>query len=107
MDESAFLDSLAKKLKVVRARGLATQMEIEAKTGVDQGTISKALNGKRTRVNDRLRALDNYANMLIGEMVLSQAVSQAAREFLVFGSEAELVASIQHSAWLVSGRVPR
>jgi transcriptional regulator with XRE-family HTH domain len=107
MDESAFLDALAKKLKVVRARGLATQIEIQAQTGVDQGTISKVLNGKRKRVNNRLRTLDQYANMLIGEVTLSPAVSEAAREFLAFGSEAELVASIQHCARLVSARIPR
>lgn len=106
MDDSAFLDALAKKLKAVRSRGLATQLELEAYTSVDQGTISKVLNGKRRRVNDRLRALDQYANMLLGEIVISPGVSQAAREFLAFGSEAELVASIQHCARLVSGRVP-
>lgn len=32
----------------------------EAQTGVDQGTISKVLNGKRRRANDRLRILDQY-----------------------------------------------
>jgi transcriptional regulator with XRE-family HTH domain len=104
MDESAFLEALAKKLKSVRTRQLATQAEIEAETGVDQGTISKVLNGKRRRVNDRLRALDVYANMLIGEVVLSPAVTDAAREFLAFGSEVELVDSIRHCTKLVSHR---
>ena len=105
MDESAFLLALAKKLKVVRLRGLATQTEIEAKVGVDQGTISKVINGKRRRVNDRLRALDQYANMLLGETTLSPQISEAAREFLAFGSEAELVDSIRLCTRLVAHRL--
>lgn len=105
MDESTFLLELAKKLKAVRSRGLATQTEIEAKVGVDQGTISKVLNGKRRRVNDRLRALDQYANMLLGEVTLSPQVSEAAREFLAFGTEAELIDSIRHCTKLVAHRV--
>src|SRR5687768_15942545 len=104
MDESIFLEALAKKLKLVRARSLATQDQIEAQTGIDQGTISKVMNGKRRRVNDRLRLLDNYANILLGNVTLSPAVSEAAREFLVFGSESDLVASIRHCARLVSQR---
>lgn len=104
MDESAFLTALAKKLRVVRSRGLATQIEIEATTGVDQGTISKVLNGKRRRVNARIRALDQYANILLSEIALSPAVSEAARDFLAFGSEAELIDSIRHCARLVSHR---
>lgn len=104
MDESVFLDELAKKLKVVRSRGLATQIEIEAQTGVDQGTISKVLNGKRRRANNRLRALDQYANMLLGDMTISPQVGEAALEFLAFGSEAELIDSIRHCTRLVAHR---
>lgn len=105
MDDSAFLEQLAQKLKLIRARRLATQAQIEASTGVDQGTISKALNGKRRRVNERLQILDKYANMLVRKDELPPAVSHAAREFLIFGSEAELVASIEHCARLVSRRM--
>jgi len=105
MDDSTFLEQLARKLKLVRARRLATQVDIEASTGVDQGTISKVLNGKRRRANDRVRALDKYANMLLKEDTLPLAVSHAAREFLIFGNEAELVASIEHCARLVSRRL--
>jgi transcriptional regulator with XRE-family HTH domain len=105
MDDPMFLDDLGKKLKLVRARGLATQAQIEKNTGVDQGTISKVLNGKRRRVNARIRTLDRYANMLLGKVTLPPAVTQAAREFLVFGSEAELVASIHHCARLVAHRL--
>ena len=105
MDESTFLLELAKKLKAVCSRGLATQTEIEARTGVDQGTISKVLNGKRRRVNDRLRALDQYANILLEGVTLSPQVSEAAREFLAFGSEAELIDSIRHCTRLVAHRI--
>ncbi|MDP4540344.1 helix-turn-helix transcriptional regulator [Qipengyuania sp. DY56-A-20] len=105
MDDSAFLLELAIKLKAVRSRGLATQTAIEARTGIDQGTISKVLNGKRKRVNDRLRALDKYANILLEDVTLSPQVTEAAREFLTFGSEAELVDSIRHCTRLVAHRI--
>lgn len=104
MDESTFLLELAKKLKAVRSRGLATQTQMEGEVGVDQGTISKVLNGKRRRVNDRLRSLDQYANMLLGEVTLSPQVSEAAREFLAFGTEAELIETIRHCTKLVAHR---
>ena len=105
MDESAFLEALAKKLKLVREQGLATQTQLEEQTGIHQETISKVLNGKRRRVNERIRTLDRYANMLLGEVDLSPAVSDAAREFLAFGSEAELVDSIRHCTRLVAHRL--
>jgi transcriptional regulator with XRE-family HTH domain len=105
MDEAAFLKSLAQKLKLVRERGLATQADIEVQTGVHQETISKVLNGKRRRVNERILVLDRYANMLIGEVILSPTVSDAAREFLAFGSEEELVDSIRHCTRLVAHRL--
>jgi transcriptional regulator with XRE-family HTH domain len=100
-----FFGAIGPEAKAIRARRLATQAQIEASTGVDQGTISKALNGKRRRVNERLQILDKYADMLIGKDELPPAVSHAAREFLIFGSEAELVASIEHCARLVSRRL--
>lgn len=104
MDESAFLLELARKLKAVRLRGLATQVEITERTGVDQGTISRVMNGKRRRINERLRALDRYVDMLLGEVALSPQVSDAAREFLAFGTEAELIDSIRHCTKLVAHR---
>jgi transcriptional regulator with XRE-family HTH domain len=105
MDDSAFLEQLTKKLRAVSKRGLSTQLEIEAKTGVDQGTISKALNGKRRRANERLRKLDEYANILLSNSELPPAISKAAQEFLIFGSQAELIATIDHGARLLSGRL--
>ena len=105
MDDSAFLEQLTEKLRAVRKRGLSTQLEIETKTGVDQGTISKVLNGKRRRANERLRKLDHYANILLSSNELPPAVSKAAQEFLMFGSQAELIATIDHGARLLSGRL--
>ncbi|MEO7691187.1 MAG: helix-turn-helix transcriptional regulator [Sphingomonas sp.] len=105
MDDTAFLRQLSEKLRIVRKRGLSTQAEIKAKTGVDQGTISKVLNGKRRRANDRIRKLDDYANILLLKNELPPAVSKAAQEFLIFGSQAELIATIDHGARLLSGRL--
>ncbi len=107
MDESAFLAALAVKLKIVRSRGLATQTEIQERIGVDQATISKVLNGKRRRANERLHALDRYTNILLGEVSLSPQISEAAREFLAFGSETELVDTIRHCTRLVAHRAHR
>ena len=96
------LDDLAEKLRVVKARRLATQASISAATGVDQATISRVLNGQRRRVTPRLAALDEYANILLRGDSLSPNVQEAAKSFLVRGgTEAELIASIEHSAALV------
>lgn len=105
MEDAAFLEALAKKLKVVRARHLATQSEIERRTGVHQETISKVINGKRRRVSPALRVLNDYADMLITTSSLPPVVTEAAREFLAFGTEAELVDSIRHCTRLVTHRL--
>jgi hypothetical protein len=105
MDDSAFLDQLTKKLKTIHRLGLSTQIDIEAKTGVIQSTVSKVMNGRRRRVNGQIRRLDEYANMLLENRDLPAAVSKAAQEFLMFGSQAELIATIDHGARLLSGRL--
>lgn len=108
MDDRTFLSHLAAKLELVRSKGLATQLELEAKTGVDQAVISRVFHRKRRRVTEKLRRLDRYADMLIGHAELSASVSDAAMEFLAFGSEDELVATIQLGTRLVSqGRLSR
>lgn len=99
------LDDLADKLRTVKNRGLATQVELMAATGVDQGTISRVLNGRRRRMTGSLIRLDQYVNMLIRDEDLSKEVEDAARRFLVRGTEAELIASIEHSAKLVQGKL--
>lgn len=105
MDDAAFLEALARKLRAVRARHLATQCEMEAKTGVHQETISKVMNGKRRRVSAALHTLDNYADMLLRTTSLPLVVTEAAREFLAFGTETELVDSIRHCTRLVTHRL--
>jgi transcriptional regulator with XRE-family HTH domain len=104
-----FLAELAGKLRLIRRRKLATQQEIESKTGVDQTTVSRVMNLERRRVTPALRELMKYADMLLEPKPLSTEVSLAAYDFLRSGgSEAELVASIEHAARLVSRRrVPR
>lgn len=105
MDDSAFLEQLTEKLRTIRRLGRGTQLDIEAKTGVAQSTISKVMNGRRRRVNEQVRKLDDYANILLGNPDLPPAVSKAAQEFLIFGSQAELIATIDHGARLLSGRL--
>ena len=104
--EQVSLDELAVKLLAVRHRRLATQKEIEAATGVDQGTVSRVLRGKRRRVTDPIIRLDRYVNMLLNSTNVSEEILGAATAFLGRGgSEAELIASIHHSADLVSRRL--
>lgn len=100
------LDDLTEKLRAVKSRGLATQVQLSAATGVDQGTISRVLNGRRRRMSARLTKLSEYVDMLLGSEELSSEVQEAAKDFLVRGgSEAELIASIEHSAKLVLGKL--
>ena len=96
------LDDLAEKLRAIKRRRLATQAQIAAATGIDQATISRVLNGQRHRVTRPLSELHEYVYMLLGDERLSVEVQEAAKSFLVRGgTEAELIASIEHSADLV------
>ncbi|MFA6114183.1 MAG: helix-turn-helix transcriptional regulator [Sphingomonas sp.] len=104
MDDSDFISSLADKLRRIRRDGLATQKDIETATGIRQETISKVINGKRHRRNATLIALNKYADMLILNPKVSTEVTDAVVEFLTFGTEADLVASIRMCASLASGR---
>ena len=102
MVQNPSLDDLAEKLRAVTSRGLATQMDLSTNTGVDQATISRVLNRQRRRMTDPLVALEEYVDMLLGDQQLSSEVQEAAKDFLVRGgTEAELIASIEHSAQLV------
>jgi hypothetical protein len=51
-----------------------------------------------------MEALDRYADMLLGVADIPPAVGEAVREFLAFGSEEELVASIMLCAGLAGRR---
>ena len=100
------LDDLAEKLRAVKIRGLATQVQLSTATGVDQATISRVLNGRRRRMTVPLAKLSEYVDMLLRGEELSSEVQEAAKDFLVRGgTEAELIASIEHSAKLVLGKL--
>ena len=106
MASNMSLDDLAGKLRAVKSRGLATQAQLSAATGVDQATISRVLNGRRRRVTAPLGRLEEYVDMLLGDEELSSEVQEAAKSFLVRGgTEAELIESIKHSARLVLGKL--
>ena len=104
MDDSLFITNLAEKLRKIGREGIATQTQIEAATGIGQETVSKVLNGRRRRRTQSLEALDRYADMLISKRSMPERVSEAVAEFLAFGSEADLVASIRMCANLARGR---
>ena len=106
MDSASFLAELADRLRAIKRRKLATQEQIQEDTGVDQATISRVLNGQRKRVTEPIERLMEYANMLLGSDEVPSDVQEAARQFLRRGgSEAELIASIEHSAKLVSRKL--
>ena len=101
-----FLVDLAEKLRAIKRRGLATQIDIERKTGVDQTTVSRVMNLERRRITKSTRDLMIYANMLLEPDSLSSDIDDAIRDFLRSGgSEAELIATIEHAALLVSRRI--
>ena len=102
MDTNISLADLAKNLRAVKNRKLATQMSISKVTSIDQATISRALNERCRRMTPSLIRLYKYVNMLLGDKELSSEVQQAAKNFLVHGgTEKELIASIEHSSRLV------
>lgn len=106
MSAEESLDDLAKKLRAVKLRGLATQVQLAANTGIDQGAISRALNGYSKRMTEGLVRLEKYVDMLLGDGEISSGVQEASRKFLVAGgTEAELIATIEHSAKLVRGEL--
>ena len=106
MDTELFFANLAEDLRAVKRKKLATQLEIEEKTGVAQATISRVMNGKVRRITESIERLKKYVNMLLSEDDVPATVKDAAREFLGRGgSEAELIASIEHSANLVTRKI--
>jgi transcriptional regulator with XRE-family HTH domain len=104
-DDAARLRALREVLRVVKAKGLATQKELEAATGVDQTIISRIMQGRRRRFSNNLNSLERYASMLIHGTEIPVAVQQATKEFLVVGTETELIASIKLARQLVAGRL--
>lgn len=108
MSDAQYLLELAGKLRQLLTDKIVTQKQIQDAIGVDQSTISRVLNGKRKRKTDQIVRLMKYVNMRIKPAKISSQIESAARDFLVQGgTETELVASIEHSAKLVSGRMGR
>jgi len=102
MEESARVAQLAAKLRSIKQRSLARQVDIERETGVDQTVISRVINGHKKRMNPALQRLEAYANMLLSGGEVSPRVKEAAQRFLVYGTEGELIASIEMAKRLVS-----
>lgn len=105
MHDAARLHALRDGLRSVKAKGLASQQALENATGVDQTVISRIMNGHRRRFSEGLAPLENYVNMLLGKGEIPAAVQLATKEFLVVGTESELIASIQLARQLVARRL--
>ena len=106
MSHATDLLDLSNNLRRLLSTGNITQKEIQRELKIDQATISRVLNGKRKRVTDQIKRLIEYVNMRIGPVEISRQVEEAARDFLKQGgTEVELVASIEHSARLVSRKM--
>ena len=105
-EDALFLDELAKVLQGLLRSGAVAQKDIERATGVDQTTISRAKSGKLRRVTGKLQRLHRYADMRSSDFKIPARVDHAVRQFLALGgSEAELLASIEHATSLVTRRL--
>ena len=102
VDEEGYLSALSTLLQRLISRNGPSQQEIEAATGVDQTTISRAKNGKLRRVTANIRRLKRYADMHGGNITLSGTVQMTAKTFLAAGgTEEELLTSIRHATSIV------
>ena len=100
--DGAFLASLSDTLKRLSADKATLQREIEAATGVDQTTISRAMNGRLRRVTEKVRRISKYANMRERKMQLPQEIHEAAAAFLHAGGQKdELLAFIRDATRLI------
>lgn len=102
-----YLRWLAGVLRQTASSGSLSQQAIEAATGVDQTTISRAKNGKLKRVTEKVQRIGDYALMRTHEIEVSREVCEAATMFLTAGGlEAELLAFIRNATRLLQRRVP-
>lgn len=104
MADLELMEELASKLRAITDRGLATQVEIAARTQVDQSTVSKLMNGVRRRRSEAVDRVNEYADMLLRRSELPDGVISEANRFLVFGTEEQLIASIRLCTDLVARR---
>ena len=106
MNHATYLSELSDKLRRLNSTDSVTQKDIQRELKIDQSTISRVLNGKRKRVTHQIVQLMDYVNMRIEPIEISHQVEEAARDFLKQGgTEIELVASIEHSARLMSRKM--
>jgi hypothetical protein len=107
MPDKAYLKWLAAVLEQTASSSSLSQQAIEAATGVDQTTISRAKNGKLKRVTEKVRRIGDYALMRQREIEISREVREAATIFLTAGGlEAELLAFIRNATRLLQRRAP-
>lgn len=102
VDDKGYLSALSNALERLTSQQMLSQQEIEAATGVDQTTISRAKNGKLQRVTNKIRRLRRYADMRQMRVKISTEVARTAETFLAAGgTEEELLGSIRHATSLV------
>ena len=102
------LAQLAQRLTAIAQQRLATQLEIQWVTGVDQPTISRAQRGKLKRVTGKVELLIHYANMKMSPPPVSENLSALTATFYeAGGTERELVASVEHAITLVTRRLQK
>ena len=106
--DARILAQLSRSLTAIAERRIATQLEIQEVTGVDQPTISRAQKGKLKRITDKVTRLADYANMKLRPPPVSERVSALTTRFYeAGGTERELAASVEHAITLVTRRLQR
>lgn len=100
------LQELQEALTAVLGSRAATQQLLSRISDVDQPTISRAKNGKIKRRSRKTDALMEACKSLRSKPPIGPAVAQKIHIFYAKGgSEAELLATIEHGASLVSGEM--
>lgn len=103
--DEALLSALSRKLKRLCEEKMLSQKAIEEATGVDQTTVSRAMNGRLKRMTDKVRRIDSYASMRDREMQLPDTIREAAVAFLSAGGHTnELLAFIRNATRLLVRR---
>lgn len=106
-DQAACLRTLARNLTRLQIQNSATQAQIEAATGVDQTTISRAKNGILKRVTSKIMRLSLYAAMRSKVIRISPKVKDGILGFLnAGGTEDELLAFVRDATRLVVRQRP-
>jgi transcriptional regulator with XRE-family HTH domain len=106
-DDHEYLRRLAIALRRLASERGLSQQAIEAATGVDQTTISRAKNGLLKRVTKKVLRIGRYAHMRVSVVVLPHEIGEAAMAFLnAGGNEDELLAFIRDATRLVLRHPP-